>query len=296
MFERILIAVDGSAVSGKALEFAIERGKLHGSELTVAFAVNRLAVTVATANPYAYVDPLPLLRALDDEADAVLAAAERRVADAGLTAKRAKLDGPPARALLGYARQIHCDTVLLGTHGRRGFERIALGSTAEDVIRGAGVPVIAVPRRCPQVRPAALSRLLVAVDGSPAAEAAIDVACDISRRERSALTLCTVAEPAGFDWDDVERDLFLSAAIEERARPLLERSVRRATDAGVETGGDLRSGSAVEEILAAANACGAECIVMGTHGRAGIPRFLLGSVAEGVLRSSSIPVCTVRQH
>ncbi|MGA8533058.1 MAG: universal stress protein [Candidatus Tumulicola sp.] len=296
MFARMLVAVDGSPVSGKALEFGIARAKLHDSEITVAFAVNRLAVSVANANPYAYVDPLPLLQALDAEADASLAAAERRVRDAGLSARRAKLDGPPARALLAYARQVRSDAILMGTHGRSGLERLALGSTAEDVIRAASVPVIAIPQRCPEIRAAALSRLLVAVDGSPAADAALAVACDIARREKATLTICAIAEPGAFDWDDVDRDLFLSAPVEEQARPLLERSARRAADACVKAGVDLRSGSAVAEILAAAVDCGAECIVMGTHGRAGLPRFILGSVAEGVLRSSPLPVCIVRHQ
>lgn len=296
MFQRVLVAVDGSAVSGKALDFAIERAKLHDSELTVAFAVNRLTASIASANPYAYVDPLPLLQALEAEADAVLGAAEKRIREAGIEAKIAKLDGPPGRALLTYAQGNAFDCIVMGTHGRRGLERLALGSTAEDVVRAASLPVFAVPQRSQEIRMAAMSRLLVGVDGSPAADAAVAVACEIAQREGAAVTLCAVAEPVGFDWDDLDRDVFLSAEIEERARPLLDLAVRRAASSGVAVTGELRKGDAAVEILAAAQACRADCIVMGTHGRAGIPRFLLGSVAQGVLRSSTLPVCTIRRN
>lgn len=295
MFARILVAVDGSAEANKALDFAIERAKLHGSELTIAFAVNRLAVAAATANPYAYVDPLPLLRSLDAEADAVLGAADRRAADAGLAVNQTRLDGPPAPAVLAYSRHANADAIVVGTHGRRGLPRMALGSTAEEVIRAATVPVFAIPARYAHVKPGSLSHVLVAIDGSPAADDAMTLALDIASAERADLALCSVAEPAGFDWDDIDRDLFFGS-IEQRARLLLESAAKRAQDAGIQVATDLRRGVAAREIVASARACGAECIVIGTHGRAGIPRFVLGSVAEGVLRSSSLPVCTVRHH
>lgn len=294
MFARMLVAVDGSDIAGRALEFAIERAKIHGSHVTVAFAVNRIAVSAATANPYAYVDPLPLLQALDAEADAVLAAAEERVREAGLVSHREKLDGLPGQALLAYARRAKCDVIVMGTHGRTGLGRVAIGSTAEDVVRGAWVPVFTVSQRCAEVKPGPLTHLLVAVEGSPASEDALTLACKLASDERTKLTLCTVAEPAGFDWDDVDRDFFLEAEVEQRAKPLLERSRAHVTESGARADADLRQGPAVEEIVAAASDCGADCIVMGTHGRAGIPRFVLGSVAEGVLRSSKIPVCTIR--
>jgi nucleotide-binding universal stress UspA family protein len=296
MFERILVAVDGSAIAAKALDFAIERAKLHDSELTVVFAVNRFAITAATANPYAYVDPVPLFRALDAEADAVLAGASRRAREAGIVAKEARLVGFPPQAILSHAREARSDVIVMGTHGRRGVERLALGSTAEEVMRTAGVPVFAVPQRCQSACTGPLGHLLVAIDGSPAAEDALALACDVARSERARLTLCSVAEPFGFDWDDLDRDTFLRAEVEQRTRPLLDQTRARVASKGIAVDAELRQGVAADEIVASALRSGADCIVIGTHGRAGIPRFVLGSVAEGVLRTSPLPVCAVRHR
>jgi nucleotide-binding universal stress UspA family protein len=297
VFERILVPVDGSGVSGKALEFAIERAKLHNSKITVAFAVNRLSVATATAAPYAYVDATPMLEALEAEAEAVLGSAESAVRAAGVASTRVKLDGPAGRAILTYARETNPDVIVMGTRGRRGFERLAIGSTAEEVVRASAVPVFVIPLRAvAAAQPGPLQHVLVAIDGSPAADDGLAFACDLAQREHARLTLCTVAEAAGMDWDGVDRDMFLEAEIEERARPLLERSRIRASSLGIDVNTDLRQGNAAAEIVASAQQAKADIIVVGTHGRAGIPRFILGSVAEGVLRTSTLPVCTVRDR
>jgi len=297
-FERILVPVDGSPIAGKALEFAIERAKQHGTNVTVAFAVNRLAVSVATATPYAHVDVTPLLEALDAEAKAVLAATGSVLRAAGVAPECAKLDGPAGPAILAYARRTKPGLIIMGTHGRHGFERLALGSTAEEVVRTAPSPVFVVPQGAAEaIHRGPLRHLLVAFDGSPAADEALSLACELARREGCQLTLCTVVEDVGMaHLDDIDRDLFLRSQIEERARPLLEEGRSRASAEGLNVETDLRQGSAAVEIVTSARHAGADAIVVGTHGRAGLPRFILGSVAEGVLRSSPLPVCTVRHR
>jgi nucleotide-binding universal stress UspA family protein len=294
---KILVPVDGSELANRALGFAIERAKVSGAEITVAFVVNRLSVAIATATPYAYVDPTPLLATLDAEADVVLGAAESLVKKSGVSATRAKLDGAAGPEILAYARQACCDLVVMGTHGRRGFDRLAVGSTAEDVIRAAAVPVIAFPRTCERAPNAGrLRHLLVAVDGSPAAEAAMTFACELALVEQAQVTLCAVVEPSGIYWDDLDRDVSLQSEIETKAKASLESERSRAAGLGITAGVVGRVGHAAGAIVSAAHDCGADLVVMGTHGRAGIPRFVLGSVAEGVLRHSPLPICTIRHR
>ncbi|HVA29436.1 MAG TPA: universal stress protein [Candidatus Baltobacteraceae bacterium] len=274
---QIFVPVDGSAVSTHALDFAIERAKLQGAGLTVGFAVNRASVAASVSSPYAYVDPTPLLDALEAEAVAVLDAAEARVKQAGLTSKRATIDGAPVPAILAFEKEQKPDAIVMGTHGRHGLERLVLGSTAEGVIRRAEVPVIVVP---PAASEGAIGHILVAVDGSPAAALALDFACELGRAERAKLTLCSVVE---------------EAQTEARVREVLDEAHARAACAGCEATTTLLHGGAVEQIVSIARAS-ADAIVMGTHGRAGIPRFVVGSVAEGVLALSPIPVCTIRHR
>lgn len=171
--ERILVPIDGSAVSTGALTFAIERATVYNAQITVAFAVNRIAVAMATATPYTYADPTPLLEALDAEASAVLNAGETLVKAAGIAHDAVKLDGAAAPAILSYAKKMGADWIVMGTHGRTGFERFALGSTAEEIVRAAGVPVFVVPSRSAVTKKGSVAHALVAVDGSPAADEAL---------------------------------------------------------------------------------------------------------------------------
>jgi nucleotide-binding universal stress UspA family protein len=289
----ILVPIDGSAIAARALDFAIERAKLTSAEITLAYAVNRLAVDIAVANPYGYVDPTPMLNAMDAEAAAVLQAGDSRVKQAGISSKTIELDGFPAQAIRSYARDTKADVIVMGTHGRSGFDRAAIGSTAEEVIRTSNIPVFALPQRdVAPIKRGPLTNILVAVDGSPAADAALTFACELARRERARLLLCSVVEsvPAHAGSEAIQSE------VETRVTRLLERDRSRAAACGVEARASLLHGDAVIEILARAKSESADLIVIGTHGRGGIPRFILGSIAEGVLRSSHLPVCTIRHH
>ena len=294
--KRILVPVDGSDIATKALDFGIERAKLHGAQLTIAFSMNIVQIAASSEEPADVTDPRPLLDALEKEANAIFASAEERAKRAGVVAERAELEGSPASAILTEAQSICPDLIVMGTHGRRGFERFAVGSTAEDVIRASSVPVFVVPKRADKRRTGPLARALVAVDGSPAAELALRFACDLARAEGTRVTLCGVIDEVDSRWDDLDRSEFLEVEKKKHAKRLLDESKALAQSLGADVATSLRQGKAADEILAAAAGAEADCIMMGTHGRAGIPRFILGSVAEGVLRASTVPVCAIRQR
>jgi len=293
--KRILVPIDGSDIATKALDFAIERAKLHDAQLTIAFSMNVVQIAASSQEPADATDPGPLLDALRKEADAIFAAAGDRAKRAGVVAERADLEGSPASAILVEARSLSPDLIVMGTHGRRGFERFAVGSTAEDVIRASTVPVFVIPKRDGKRRTGPLTRALVAVDGSPGADLALRFACELARAEGTKLTLCAVIDEVDSRWDDLDRSEFLEIEKQKHAKRLLEESKALAQSLGADAATTLRQGKAAEEILTAAASAEADGIVMGTHGRAGIPRFILGSVAEGVLRASTLPVCTIRQ-
>ncbi len=294
---RILAPVDGSDLATRALDFAIERAKLHGASISVAFSVNRLAVATATANPYGYADPTPLLEALEEEAAVVLAAAGARVAKAGIPVERLTLDGLPAPAILACANDMKPDAIVMGTHGRGGFARFALGSAAEAVVRAAADPVFVVSGRAGErAHPGALASAIVAIDGSPAADLAVSFACELAAVEKTALDLCAVVEPSGSHGGDLEKLGFLGDEAERRASEMLAAYGARASAVGIPARTTTLRGDPASEILGQAYAGKADCIFVGTHGRAGLPRLLLGSVAEGILRSSPVPVCVVRHR
>lgn len=290
--KRILAAVDGSDTAACGLEFAIERAKRHGATLGVAYAVNRTSVAMAVSNPYGYVDPTPMLEAIDDEAGEILDASISRARTFDVSAKSIKLEGLPADAIVERARETHADLVVMGSHGRRGIGRMLIGSVAGGVVRSCSAPVFVVPNGSPPAGP--LNRALVCLDGSPASEMALAFAVRIAEVENARLTLCTVVEPES-PTEEFVLPAFLHEEILGKARQTLAAGSERAKGiAGVET--QLLHGDAVTEIVSFAKRISADCIFAGTHGRAGIPRLLLGSVASGLLQSSSVPVCTVRHR
>ena len=184
----ILAAVDGSDLADSALQFAIERAILHKAEIVVALVLDR---------------PLAALGvdAIDSEAAAALTSAEASARARGVSVRCAKLDGAPAREILKLAHSIAADLIVVGSHGRGGLDGMAVGRTANEVLRGAAAPVFVVTPACerPSGTPA-LARALVAVDGSPGSHAAVTFSAELARVERSRLTLCNVVEPSSFRW------------------------------------------------------------------------------------------------
>jgi nucleotide-binding universal stress UspA family protein len=135
--------------------------------------------------------------------------------------------------------------------------------------------------------------ILLPTDGSAAAEAAVDHATTLARAFDATVHVLSVVEPI----PAVEMD---AAMVHERLRESADRAVEQATrrldEAGVPSDSSVRDGSAHSSILAEAADLGADMIVMGTHGRTGVGRVLLGSVTERVVRRADAPVLSVRYH
>lgn len=289
--KHIFAGVDGSDTSARGLRFAIERAKRHGATLGVGYVMNRTAVAIAMSNPYGYVDPAPMLDAIDEQADDLLesSVALARAFDVPVTS--VKLEGPPAEAIVERAKESRVDLVVVGTHGRHGVGRLLIGSVAEGVVRTCTTPVFVIPQDA-IVSAGPLDRGLVCIDGSPASELALTFALRIAEVENTRLTLCTVVESESRT-GEFDRARFLHEEIETKARHTLAAARERAERLGpVES--RLLHGDAVTEIASFAEKTSADCIFTGTHGRGGIPRLILGSVASGLLQSSRVPVCTVR--
>lgn len=143
---------------------------------------------------------------------------------------------------------------------------------------------------------AAFQRLLVPTDFSDCAAAAAGVAARLARQLGCRVDVITVVDTRPlFDayGDEAFRDERI-AAIRGAAAALLDDFVP-AHFSGCEVSQAVRDGDAFSEILEAAKETGADLIVMGTHGRAGLAHLLIGSVAEKTVRHSPVPVLTVRR-
>jgi nucleotide-binding universal stress UspA family protein len=297
-FSRIVLAFDESLASRVALEYACALAR-RGAMLTVAYAVNE-AVTVAsatTANGFAALDPAPLIKAVDERGAAVLKAGLAACATLGVAAEDVFLRDAPTAGIVEFARERNIDLVVVGTHGREGVRRALLGSVAEGILHASTIPLLVVTAHAVAPRSdSVFERALVAIDDSDPAREAMRTAAQLSTGLGTHLTVCNVidsrdlqskAATYGYDPNPFESNMHAAALklLREAAEP--DGTSLTADDLVVVEG---EPAAAIEH---AANQRNCDLIVLGSHGRRGIARLFLGSVAESVVRKSSRPVLVV---
>ncbi len=185
------------------------------------------------------------------------------------------------------------DLVVVGTHGRTGLQRVLLGSVAEQVVRHAPCSVL-VAR--PRLGDAPIKSVLCPVDFSDSSRRALDMAAELVTPGGAGITLLhSIDLPARYGEDPT-----LMTAVDEidaRTGKLLENwahQVRATTGATITITMQTRRGGPGAQILGALEQTTFDLVVMGSHGRTGIRRALLGSVAEKVIRHASCPVLVAR--
>ena len=146
IFHRILVPIDGSEPSNAAVALALKFAQTDGSAPELVFCH-----VVDVAAEYRAISEAQMILGAQDMIDEDRARGEKLVEavlktaqDAGIHASGEILDGDPAQTIVRRAREGGFDLIVTGTHGRDGIERMFLGSTAEDVLRHASVPVLAV--------------------------------------------------------------------------------------------------------------------------------------------------------
>ena len=203
------------------------------------------------------------------------------------------------RAILNEAETRQADILVIGSHGRSGFERFILGSTTDTTVRKASCPVLVVP---PDARPSAdgrFRRIVCGLDFSGPSLQALRYAIHLAAPGSEVTLLHAIEMPpelrdrqiaAAFDIEAVR------AAAENAACERL-RAIALGDDApSVRLATKVLEGRAHRRILETARETHADLIVLGTHGRNALDRWVFGSNADGVLRDAPCPVLTVRSE
>jgi nucleotide-binding universal stress UspA family protein len=206
-------------------------------------------------------------------------------------------EGHPYREILTYAREHDIDLICMGAHGS-GYGKGALfGSNTDRVLRQSPSPVlIAHPFRwySEAVSPREAKKVLLATDGSSYGEAVIRAAAARSWPEGTKLRVITVMEPIARMGSNVTQHR-LEGEIREALENVAASSARSLDGEDRIVSYVVREGGAADEIVTEANEWGADLILIGTHGRRGVSRFLLGSVAENVALYAPCSVEIVRE-
>ncbi|WP_246282673.1 universal stress protein [Natronomonas halophila] len=288
----ILIPIDGNPPSKAALEYVL--AEFPEADVTVLHVIG-VVDTAGEAERASGHRREQLERARADAED-LFEEVDRRAAEAGVEVATETAFGPPSRTIPNRAEEF--DRVVMGEHGQSGARQILLGSVAETVVSRSPVPVTVV--RGDSEEPD--RRMIVPVDGSPLSREALDYAC--SEHDPETVTILHVIDPSEPAYSALE-------AIDVRQEPLhgSEEWYERAETAADElvadvrgevSAGDVDIGTAVEtgdpsQVIAdRAAAGGFDHVVMGSHGRTGLDRLLLGSVAETVVHRSPVTVTVVR--
>jgi nucleotide-binding universal stress UspA family protein len=266
-WKKILVATDFSVPAGRALETGRALAAVSGGTIVLLHVVSPPVAL--------YPQEAADLAALSDtwmrEARRALVPLATRVRRTGRRVRIETRFGAPWRRILDVAEELAVDAICIGRSGHSRVERLALGSTAERVVRAATVPVIVTGNR-PVKR---LSRVLAAVDLGEGSAAGLRLARRLAARGARLEALFVI--PPG---------------IEGRARTALEEFLA-LHGADPHEGTIRESDDPAGGILDRAREIAPDLIVIATQGRRGLDRWLLGSVAEKVVRHAEAPVLAV---
>jgi nucleotide-binding universal stress UspA family protein len=293
---RILCPVDFSEFSERALHHGAAIARWYDAKVTAVhvFAVPAALGTVLPQARGAILTPDGRAELLND-----LRSFTEPVRESGVGLEATVREGDVVSEIQRLAEAMPADLIVMGTHGRRGYERWLLGSVTERVLRSVTCPVLTVPRAAAEtaVPPTKWTTILCPVDFSPSSTAALQYALTFAQQADAQLVLLHVVE-----W-------FLDQAALAGVNPELARYYRALRDEAherldalvpaeardwcrVETA--IEGGRPYERILQAAERRAASLVVIGAQGRGGARLAVFGSTTQHVVRGATCPVLSVR--
>lgn len=292
---RILIATDLSTSADNARSLAAGLALPGGSAIRVVNAIEPVpdvaALVPVTIGTVLQADETEVRSELDRIAS-TLRAPGREVQ----TSTRA---GRAAEVIIEDAEAFAPDLIVIGSRGRGGLASAVLGSVSAEIVDRASCPVLVARRPT-------LERIVLADDGSDCAASGAGFVTDSPFVRRLAVRVVSVVDaPFPYSIANADESMGTYAAIRAyydslpALRETHERIARgrahKLTDAGVAATFEVREGDAPTQLVDAAEDAGADCIVIGSHGRTGIRRLMLGSVARGVLFHAKCSVLVTKR-
>jgi nucleotide-binding universal stress UspA family protein len=297
---QILVPLDGSSLAEQALACAMTLGRGLPAELVLFRAVSIPPDTREILNS-AGLKAAVLMEQLEAKANDYLRKVVGQLQDVGLSVRQVVWRGPAAEAIVDYAGQKDIQQIVMATHGYTGISRWAHGSVAERVLQSARVPVLLVRAQEGKLgvlrEPMPCQRILVPLDGSDVAEQILPSAVSIAQAFGADMILFQV--PIVYVSGSLIGEWYLPfqgviATAERDAQTYLDRVACRLREQRVNVSTATQIGAVAESIIGYAEANRIDLIAMCTHGRTGRGRWTLGSVADRVLRGSSMPILLVR--
>jgi nucleotide-binding universal stress UspA family protein len=296
MASQILVTLDGSDLAECALPWATTLARQLPADLVLLRVVS-VSADIEDAVP----ETESLIARQESEAREYLGRIANQMHAAGLSADTVLRRGPAADVIIEYAVEAQVEQIIMATHGYSGFSRWIHGSVADRVLQSAIVPVLLV---CANEKPlgesdalVACQRILVPLDGSAVAEQVLPLTTRVARAFEADVILFQVpiAYASGSftgDWYMPFEGVFETA--ERDAQAYLRSVASRLQAQGLQVSTAIQMGGVATAIIEYAEANQIDLIAMCTHGRTGLARWAMGSVADRVLRVGRMPLLLVR--
>jgi nucleotide-binding universal stress UspA family protein len=288
--ERILCPIDFTDFSTKSYEYAYSLARHYGAKLFLEHVVQPLTMAYPF---YAFPDSLNKIYVnLTQDAEKQLNEVVKNHSWNGMKPELVVREGFPTEAILSSAQKESVDLIVMGTHGRQGFDRLTMGSVTEQVLRKARCPVLVVRKPAhdfvkprDQKEQVQLKKILFCTDFSDHSDRALQYALSLAMEYNAELTLLHVME-----------NVPTKAEIESRTSKVLRELDKPIPyDAGnwCKIKPAVRAGKAYEEINLLASEAQTDLIVMGVRGRNALDLALFGSTTQRVIQLGPCPVLAV---
>jgi nucleotide-binding universal stress UspA family protein len=288
--ERILCPIDFSESSARAYDYAQSLARHYQATVFLQHVVDFIIPPYAYYTPVSYVG-LDFRKICADAREQLQAFAKSHTRN-GVRPEYFVQEGEVTESVLSFAEAQRVDLIVMGKHGRRGFDRLTLGSVAEKVLRKARCPVLVVHEPGPEAvapegapNPVELRRVIFCTDFSEPSQRALEYALSTAAEFDAELTLLHVLE-----------DVPSSASIEEEITSAKKQLDKLIPPEGVKAGKIktlVRIGRAYEQIIQLALEARADLLIMAVRGRNALDLAVFGSTTYRVIQLGSCPVLAV---
>jgi nucleotide-binding universal stress UspA family protein len=286
MYKRILVPLDGSEVAASVLPYIADLAKRLSAGVT-------LLTVMAPARP----EPRAADTEVRAEAEALVRRQAQHLINSGVESDTVVVSGGPVQQIIGRSLDGGYDLIAIGTRGHSGIRRGLLGSVTDGVVRSSSVPVLVLSPKAVEASAQPgheLATVTIPLDGSEVAESVLPYAQALAKQlslEVRLLRVVSVSSIAYYSIDSGPVDTTpLEQELEEEAVGYLNQIAETLTQEGLSVTCIVEKGSSALGIVDRLRNTQNNLVAICSHGRSGLGRLLIGSVADSIIRSTGVPV------
>lgn len=285
MYNTMVVGFDDSLSSRAALIEASNRARIHNGKVIMAHAVFFDTEEFGIA-------PEQLDKRMKIGEKACMESKQKITAEFGIEVQSLLCEGDPAEVILDVAQGKKADLIVLGTYGRKGLNRLLMGSVTSHVIAEATTDVLVVKKPCTECT-GEYKSILVPFDGSDFSKQAVKRACEIAKEDNSTVTVLYVIPRYEEMLDFFKTDSIRSSLMQE-AEKITKSAKEFASLQGTTVITQISEGHAPDRIVEIVKERKHDLIVMGSHGYRGVNKAIMGITTERVIMNATCPILVVR--